>query len=162
MSDTKLMLSAARHKTYTISQLAKEFDVTPRALRFYEDKGLLSPARDGMARVYTNTERARLKLILSGRKVGFSLNDIREILDLYNVGDNQRTQLRRSYKKHQEQLEILKKQRIEIDEAVTLLQEGIAYMEEKLSKLGPTDDESESARAFEAVAKRHLTGDDDE
>jgi DNA-binding transcriptional MerR regulator len=70
-------------KTYTISELAREFQVTPRALRFYEDKGLLSPTRDGLNRVYSVRDRARLKLILQGKSVGFSLSDIREILDLY-------------------------------------------------------------------------------
>ncbi len=64
-------------KTYTISELAREFQVTPRALRFYEDKGLLSPTRDGLNRVYSTRDRARLKLILQGKSVGFSLSDIR-------------------------------------------------------------------------------------
>lgn len=72
-------------KTYTISELAREFQVTPRALRFYEDKGLLSPTRDGLNRVYSTRDRARLKLILQGKSVGFSLSDIREILDLYTL-----------------------------------------------------------------------------
>ena len=86
--------SAVKKRIYSISELAREFGVTPRALRFYEDKGLLSPDREGLNRVYSNRDRARLKLILSGRKVGFSLNDIREILDLYDLDDNQRAQLR--------------------------------------------------------------------
>ena len=72
-------------KTYTISELAREFQVTPRALRFYEDKGLLSPTRDGLNRVYSTRDRARLKLILQGKSVGFSLSDIREILDFFGA-----------------------------------------------------------------------------
>ena len=68
-------------RTFTIRQLCVELKVTPRALRFYEDKGLVSPARDGMNRVYDYRDRARLQLILRGKRVGFSLSDIREILD---------------------------------------------------------------------------------
>ena len=70
-------------RTYTIRQLCTEFTVTPRALRFYEDKGLLSPAREGLNRVYNHRDRARLILILRGKRVGLSLAVIRDILDLY-------------------------------------------------------------------------------
>ena len=84
-------------KTYTISELAREFQVTPRALRFYEDKGLLSPTRDGLNRVYSTRDRARLKLILQGKRFGFSLEDIRQLLNLYDIGDQQTTQLARTY-----------------------------------------------------------------
>ncbi len=75
-------------RTYTIRQLCIEFKVTPRALRFYEDKGLLSPAREGLNRVYNYRDRARLTLILRGKRVGLSLSEIREILDLYKLGDD--------------------------------------------------------------------------
>ncbi|MAI90205.1 MerR family DNA-binding transcriptional regulator [Ponticaulis sp.] len=147
-------------RTYAISQLAREFGVTPRALRFYEDKGLLSPAREGLNRVYSNRDRARLKLILSGRKVGFSLNDIREILDLYDLGDNQRAQLRAAYKKHKQQIEVLNQQRLEIDEALDALHKGVDWLEKKLDSIGPSEDESEAARAYDAVARARLEGED--
>src|SRR5579872_2957349 len=74
-------------RTYTIRQLCREFKVTPRALRFYEDKGLLSPGRQGINRVYSHRDRGRLTLILRGKRVGLSLNEIREILDLYKIDD---------------------------------------------------------------------------
>lgn len=152
--------SAVKKRIYSISELAREFGVTPRALRFYEDKGLLSPDREGLNRVYSNRDRGRLKLILLGRKVGFSLNDIREILDLYDLGDNQRTQLRQAYKKHQQQIDVLRQQRLEIDEAIEMLQDGIVWMEERLSKFGPTDNEADTARAYDAVARAHLESED--
>ncbi|NIW86644.1 MAG: MerR family transcriptional regulator, partial [Gammaproteobacteria bacterium] len=70
---------------YSIGDLAREFDVTPRTIRFYEDQGLLSPARSGQNRVYTARDRTRLKLILRGKRLGFSLSEIRDILDLYDA-----------------------------------------------------------------------------
>src|SRR5436309_10855398 len=75
------------HRTFTIRQLCLEFKCTPRALRFYEDKGLLAPARDGLNRVYSYKDRARLQLILQGKRVGLALAEIGEILDLYEVDD---------------------------------------------------------------------------
>ena len=78
--------------TYTITDLAEEFGVTARALRFYEDRGLLSPARDGLNRVYSYRDRGRLQLILRGKRVGFSLAEIREMIDLYDLGDGRRSQ----------------------------------------------------------------------
>src|SRR5580693_3730739 len=75
-------------RTFTIRQLCVEFKVTPRALRFYEDKGLLAPAREGLNRVYNHRDRARLTLILRGKRVGLSLAEIREILELYKLGDD--------------------------------------------------------------------------
>jgi DNA-binding transcriptional MerR regulator len=88
-----------RRQTYSITQLRREFDVTARTLRFYEDKGLLEPARDGQTRLYSHRDRARLKLILLGKRVGFSLADIKEILDLYNLKDGRFTQMRVSLEK---------------------------------------------------------------
>ncbi len=85
--------SPLREITYTISQLAHEFALTTRAIRFYEDEGMLAPERRGRARIYRERERVRLKLILRGKRLGFSLSDIRELLDLYEVGRNERAQL---------------------------------------------------------------------
>jgi len=156
MSYPDLPTGELRMQTYTISQLSREFDVTPRALRFYEDKGLLSPDRQGLNRVYSNRDRARLKLVLSGRKVGFSLNDIREMLDLYDLGDNQRAQLRAAYKKHKQQVDVLNQQRAEIDEALEALHKGISWLETKLETIGVDPQDIESMRAFDAVARATL------
>ncbi|MDH3669617.1 MAG: MerR family DNA-binding transcriptional regulator [Gammaproteobacteria bacterium] len=79
--------------TYTIGELAQEFDVTTRAIRFYEDQGLLSPTRNGQARVYSARDRVRLKLVLRGKRLGFSLGEIREMLDLYDADPSEVGQL---------------------------------------------------------------------
>jgi DNA-binding transcriptional MerR regulator len=79
--------------TYSISHLAHEFALTTRAIRFYEDEGMIAPERRGRARVYHERERVRLKLILRGKRLGFSLSEIRELLDLYEVARNERAQL---------------------------------------------------------------------
>jgi DNA-binding transcriptional MerR regulator len=83
----------SREVTYSISELAQEFALTTRAIRFYEDEGMLAPERRGRARVYRERERVRLKLILRGKRLGFSLSEIRELLDLYEVARNERAQL---------------------------------------------------------------------
>jgi DNA-binding transcriptional MerR regulator len=82
-----------REATYTISDLAHEFALTTRAIRFYEDEGMLAPERRGRSRVYRERERVRLKLILRGKRLGLALSEIRELLDLYEVGRNERAQL---------------------------------------------------------------------
>ena len=79
--------------TYSIGDLAKEFEVTPRTIRFYEDRGLLAPERKGQNRVYAPRDRTRLKLILRGKRLGFSITEIGEILDLYDAPDGERSQL---------------------------------------------------------------------
>lgn len=79
--------------TYTISELAEEFDVTTRAIRFYEDEGLLSPQREGTRRIFHGRDRTRLRLILRGKRIGFSLADIREIIDMYDTAPGEAGQL---------------------------------------------------------------------
>jgi DNA-binding transcriptional MerR regulator len=106
-------------RTFTIGDLSREFDVTLRTLRFYEDKGLISPERRGTTRIYSRRDRARLQLILRGKKVGFSLEDIKEMLDLYDLRDGQITQFKVSLSKFRDQISILKSQRDEIDAAIT-------------------------------------------
>lgn len=69
---------------YTIQQLAQEFGVTPRALRFYEDKGLIAPARRGQTRLYSDRDRTRIRLVLRGQRLGFSLEECREVIDMYD------------------------------------------------------------------------------
>ena len=80
---------------FSIGELAREFDVTPRAIRFYEDQGLLSPRRDGQRRIYTPRDRTRLKLTLRGKRLGLSLSEIRELIDMYEPGRDARPQLER-------------------------------------------------------------------
>jgi DNA-binding transcriptional MerR regulator len=80
---------------YSISELAQEFDVTPRAIRFYEDQGLLAPRRAGQRRIYTPRDRTRLKLTLRGKRLGLTLSEIRELIDMYEPGRDERPQLQR-------------------------------------------------------------------
>lgn len=80
---------------FSISELAREFDVTPRAIRFYEDQGLLAPRRDGHRRVYTSRDRTRLRLTLRGKRLGLALSEIRELIDMYEPGRDERPQLAR-------------------------------------------------------------------
>ncbi|SHF74460.1 DNA-binding transcriptional regulator, MerR family [Microbulbifer donghaiensis] len=87
--------SPAEPSSYSISELAREFDITTRAIRFYEDKGLLSPARRGQTRIYSPEDRVRLKLILRGKRLGFSLDESREIIDMYDPAHGNVEQLQR-------------------------------------------------------------------
>ncbi len=90
------MPSDATERTeFSISEVAREFDVTPRAIRFYEDQGLLAPRRDGQRRIYTARDRTRLKLTLRGKRLGLSLSEIRELIDMYEPGRDARPQLER-------------------------------------------------------------------
>jgi DNA-binding transcriptional MerR regulator len=124
-------------RTYTIRQLCIEFKVTPRALRFYEDKGLLSPAREGLNRVYNYRDRARLTLILQGKRVGLSLSDIREILELYSPDDGNAAQSAKSLRKFRDQIVALEAKREDIDHALEALRAGCAAMEARLAKTRP-------------------------
>ncbi len=124
-------------RTYTIRQLCVEFKATPRALRFYEDKGLLSPAREGLNRVYNYRDRARLILILQGKRVGLSLADIREILELYSPDDGNAAQSAKSLRKFRDQIVALEAKREDIDQALQALREGCAAMEARLANTRP-------------------------
>jgi DNA-binding transcriptional MerR regulator len=80
---------------FSISELAREFDITPRAIRFYEDQGLLAPKREGQRRIYSPRDRTRLKLTLRGKRLGLSLSEIRDLIDMYEPGRDERPQLER-------------------------------------------------------------------
>ncbi len=80
---------------FSISELSREFEITPRAIRFYEDQGLLAPRREGQRRIYTPRDRTRLKLTLRGKRLGLTLSEIRELIDMYEPGRDQRPQLER-------------------------------------------------------------------
>ena len=125
-------------ETYTITDLATEFGVTPRTIRFYEDKNLLHPERQGLNRVFSRRDRARLQLILRGKRLGFSLAIIREMLDLYDLGDGQVEQLRVTLKRSQERLVELETQRRDINDAIRELKDGIQALQKALSAKGVT------------------------
>ena len=99
----------------SISELAREFDVTPRAIRFYEDRGLLAPRRDGQRRIYTARDRTRLKLTLRGKRLGLSLGEIRELIDMYETGRDERPQLERFLAILAQHRDALAQQREDID-----------------------------------------------
>lgn len=143
-------------RTYTIRQLCLEFKCTPRALRFYEDKGLLNPARDGMNRVYTYRDRGRLVLILRGKRVGLSLSEIGEILDLYEADDSGVQQAAKSLRKFQERIVALEQQKTDIDAAIAQLQTGIDAMEQRLVETRP--DLLPRAADYDQVLRRQLDG----
>lgn len=119
--------------TYTIGEMCKAFDVTPRALRFYEQKELLKPIRQGQHRHYTSRDRARLTLILRGKRFGFSLAEIRELLELYYVGDGQVTQLTATIEAAQKHHEELIARRDELTTAIAELEEQMRLVNQMLS-----------------------------
>lgn len=102
----------------TIRQMCDAFDVTPRTLRFYEAKELIFPIRDGQKRLYTRRDRGRLKLILRGKRFGFALEEMRQLLNLYDRGDAQEEQLKRTYAAARERLAQMEQQRDELTEAI--------------------------------------------
>ena len=125
------------NRTFTIRQLCLEFKCTPRALRFYEDKGLISPARDGMNRVYSYKDRARLQLILRGKRVGLALAEIGQILDLYELNDGGAAQNAKSLDKFRERIVELEAQRNDIEQAIEELRKGCDALEQHLKETRP-------------------------
>lgn len=146
------------NRTYTIRQLCQEFDCTPRALRFYEDKGLLAPAREGLNRVFSHRDRARLALILRGKRLGLSLTDMRELLDLYELGDGGVEQNARSLHKFRLKLVEMERQRVELDEAIAELRVGIAGLEQRLAQVRP--DLLPQAADYDQMLRHRLDGAD--
>ncbi|MBT0958595.1 MerR family DNA-binding transcriptional regulator [Alphaproteobacteria bacterium KMM 3653] len=115
-------------ETYlTIREMCEAYEVTPRTLRFYEAKELISPVREGQKRLFTKRDQARLKLILRGKRFGFSLEDIRQLLDLYDLGDQQATQMARTHAMGLERLSAMEAQRDELNVAIEELRENLNW-----------------------------------
>ena len=130
-------------ETMTIREMCDAFEVTPRTLRFYEAKELLFPVREGQKRLFTRRDRARLKLILRGKRFGFSLEEIRQLLDLYDMGDQQQTQLPRSVEIARERLADLVTQREELNEAIADLTDQLKWGEEMVASMRNPRDAAE-------------------
>ena len=105
-------------ENWNIAELAKEFDVTTRTIRFYEDKGLISPERVGQRRVYHPRDRVRLQLIMRGKRLGFSLDEIQKMIDLYDADPTEAAQLKLFIEKLRERRELLERQRDDIDTVI--------------------------------------------
>lgn len=136
--------AAAKHISdeesyYRIGELAREFDVTLRALRFYEDKGLIRPKRRGTTRLYSSNDRVRLSLILLGRKIGFPLSDVKHILDLYDPRGSNVHQLKTVLDKSERQMKQLEQQYFAIEEAVSELSRLVRDIQNRLAHLQVND-----------------------
>ncbi|PQO22556.1 MerR family transcriptional regulator [Rhodobacteraceae bacterium WD3A24] len=118
----------------TIRQMCEAFEVTPRTLRFYEAKELLAPRREGQKRLYSRRDRARLKLILRGKRFGFSLEEIRQLLDMYERDDTRLRQLRKTYEIAQRRLADMERQRLELDEAIKELRGELEWAADTLAR----------------------------
>lgn len=132
-----------RQKTYGIAELAREFAVTPRTIRFYEAEGLLSPLRDGQRRIYRPRDRVRLKLILRGRRLGFSLGEIGEIIDLYNAPQGEAGQLETLLGRIAEKRAALMEKRADIDAALAHLDDVAAGCRARLAAMAAEESDSD-------------------
>lgn len=135
MTDQNAPNPVAPDHTMTIREMCEAFKVTPRTLRFYEAKELLFPIRQGQRRLFTRRDRARLTLILRGKRFGFSLEEIRQLLDLYDMGDQQETQLAETYALARKHLAGMEAKRAELDEAISELKAEMAWGAAQLEAL---------------------------
>ncbi len=123
------------NQTYTISELAKEFGITTRTMRFYEEKGLISPRREGQKRLYSAADRVRIKLILRGKRIGMSLNECVEVIDMYDPEHNNADQLHSLISTVQQRRELLRQQKRDINDMLTGLQEVQSLCESALGDI---------------------------
>lgn len=121
-------------QTFRIGEVAAEFGVTLRTLRFYEDKGLLNPERIGVTRLYSRRDRARLKLILLGKRLGFSLDEVKKMIELYDPHGKNETQMRVALEKGEKQLHHLNERRHEIDLAIGELERTLGLVRDMLKE----------------------------
>jgi len=126
---------------FSVSQLANQLGVTARTIRFYEDKGLVAPSRAGTTRVYTVRDRARLMLILRGKRLGFSLREIKEYLDLYDIDPNHLVQVRKLLIGVRKRIGKLQDQRTALEQSLTELAEIERQAEAALAQLAPNEQE---------------------
>ena len=135
-----LLLNLRRppYRTYSITQLCREFGATPRALRFYEEQGLLAPAHRDTSRVYSYKDRARLKMILNGRRVGLSIAEIRDILDLYDE-EGEAAQSAEALRVFRHRIAQLESQRVEVEQAISILREASSQLEQQYPEGGRLD-----------------------
>jgi DNA-binding transcriptional MerR regulator len=144
------------NRTFTIRQLTKEFDVTARTLRFYEDEGLIAPERRGQTRIYSGRDRARITLILRGRRVGFSLAEIREILDLFDQHhDGGVAQTLHARRKFEEQQHKLERQKVDIEESLLELRRAISAIDQAMAEGVLTAASVEAHRVEQHQPHRH-------
>jgi len=128
--------AGADAESYTITDLALTFNVTPRAIRFYEDQGLISPQRQGQNRIYSRRDRARLAWILRGKRVGFSLAEIREMIDLYDAGDGRARQRALTIERCRDRIEALTEQRADIDDMIDELKRFVTIINDMVPTAG--------------------------
>lgn len=134
-------------RTFTITELSQEFGVTPRAIRFYEHEGLIQPERQGQARIYSPGDRVRLKLILRGRRLGFSLADIKDLLDLYRSPDGGRIQVARTLERVEARIAELERQRRDITETLDELGHYETQLRDHLARLDQAGSDRPPTRA---------------
>jgi DNA-binding transcriptional MerR regulator len=144
---------------YSIGDLCAEFDVTARALRHYENKGLVRPARNGRARSYDEADRTRLAAVLRAKRAGFALDEIRELLDLEDIDRRDRGGLARLSGRLAARADDLRRRRADIDKAIGDLEDAVAWLKARLAEPAPEDDLKARAAAYEALARSYLLGD---
>ena len=132
----KLSMNKVDVEFRSIKEMCDIYKVTPRTLRFYEFKELLFPIREGQRRLFTRRDQARLKLILQGKRFGFSLEEIRQLLNLYDIGDQQKTQLLKTYELANERLKVMMNQKEELESAIEDLKKMLKWGQEVLVSKG--------------------------
>ncbi len=139
--------AAARRRTYSIGSLAAEFGLTARSIRFYEDEGLLSPAREGQHRIYTYKDRGRLNLICRGKRLGFSLAEIKEFISLYDVDGNLISQMTFGLRLARERIASLERQRLDVEQTLFELRQIEHDLVEHLRDVGSDPDTPEALQS---------------